>query len=41
MTYVQTAAANLRDASETVGRHRWLVISVFVALMLERASAPR
>src|SRR5271165_1689558 len=34
MTYVQSAAANLKDASETIGRHRWLVAVVFVALML-------
>jgi capsular polysaccharide biosynthesis protein len=34
MTYVQSAAANLKDASETIGRHRWLVAVVFIALML-------
>jgi capsular polysaccharide biosynthesis protein len=34
MTYVQSAAANLKDASETIGRHRWLVAVVFIVLML-------
>jgi len=34
MTYVQSAAANLRDASETIARHRWLVILVFAVLMV-------
>jgi capsular polysaccharide biosynthesis protein len=34
MTYVQAATASLKDASEAVYRHRWLVVGVFFVLML-------
>ena len=34
MTYVQSAAANLKDASDAVGRHRWLVLGIFTLLMV-------